>query len=261
MKKLLYFCSFVPYLTLKDLGFDMVSVYDQSAVFTNNPRLSGHLCSFTRHCETIDFARFDGAVFTNCCNSMQRLYDFVKFNHPQRFTFLLEISHTEKLIYNLDDLMAGLSGHFKLPEKISYHKMNQEKMPQSDILVIASSLHQRYIDRLTGLFSNYRLSFETCQHSARGDTILNQIKDVSCPRMTDFFEYVKTMVSDVKAVICIITQKCDHMMFSYPQIKKMCAQSNKKCLVLEEEFVDKLSQRSKLRYEAFQESLYLTEYE
>ena len=257
MKKILYFCAFVPYMTIQNMGFDMITVYDQDPAFRSDLCLRGNFCSFIKYCGAIDFTKYDGVIFTNCCNSTQRLYDFVKYQYPKLFTFLLELSHADSDIYNFDDLTYALRNSFNVYRTNLSREANIKEDPPSDILVIASALRKRYIDNLAGIFSNYRLQFETCQSNPKGDYVINNIKNVSCPRMLNFVEYIKSLIINVKAVIYVITHKCDQIMFSYPTIKKLCDSLGKKSLVVEEEFIDQLTQRSKIRYEAFQESLYL----
>ena len=267
MIKLLYFCSFVPYLTLQNMGFDIVSGYDACMETNGNSRLSGNLCSFIKYCEKIDFTQYDGIIFTNCCNSTQRLYDYVKYHYPKLYMFLLEVPRNKNERINYYSMFSSLEKQFNLSENTENKEektapvpgivLHQLKIQRDGILIIASSLHKEYVGNLTKIFSGYNLKLESCQSVPRGDFVLNKTMEISCPRMMGFFKYIRNKIDQVSAVIYIITQRCDYIMFTYPQIKKICEDRNMKCLVLEEEYVGHISERGKIRYEAFKESLEL----
>jgi len=255
--RLIYFCSFVPYLALGHLGLEMVSAYDADISNAYQSNLGGNLCSFVKSCEKINFSEFDGVIFTNCCNSAQRLYDYVTYHYPRMFSFLLEISRTENVLINHTDLIHSLKRDFFISAKKDADAFIETAPVYYDILILGSSLHKGYVNNLKQLFDRYQLNFETCHSTPRGDLIINGTGEVSCPRMMHYLEYCEHKILNAKAVICIATQKCDHILFAFPQIKELCRKYDKKCLLLEEEYVGKISENSKLRYEAFKECLML----
>jgi len=234
----------------------MVSAYDVSASYAYKSCLGGNLCSFVKFCEKINFAEYDGAVFTNCCNSMQRLYDYVTYKYPRMFFFLLEMSRVKNTLLHYPDLIHLLQRDFFISTKYTAEILIETTPLEYDILVLASSLHNEYANKLKYLFDRYRLNVETCHNMPRGDLTLAGA-EVSCPRMMNYFEYCECKIADAKAVICIATQKCDHILFAYPHIKELCKKHEKKCLLMEEEYVNKISENSKIRYEAFKEGLTL----
>ena len=266
MKRLLYFCPFVPYKYLKKLGFDAVGAYEVD--FRDNLRkkeispksiqnkITGNLCSYLKQISNMDFSTFDGLIFTDCCNSGQRLYDYVKFYYPDKFVYLLNLPRSCTEI-DLQPMIKEICSHFGV-----YYKevgiLNDENINNRqsyDIMVISSSMHKNYENRLKEIFSGYRLSFNTCVSSDRGDMLLNGNKDISCPRMLDYFNYTVRNLKNVSSVIFVSMQKCDNIMFSYPVIKKYTDDMKIKSILVEEEFCDEISQSSLIRYEAFREFL------
>jgi len=267
-KKLLYMCSFVPYKTLEAAGFQMISAYDIELGLKhsiNNTKLSGNLCSFIKYCERIDYSEYDGVIFTNCCNSAQRLYDYVKFSYLNIFTYILDIPGNNQLL-KVDnqpekvmtiDLINKLNCYFNVT--ISYNnifKPEAQLVTQNHIWVISSAIHKKYMWELSSIFSNYNLKFDVCSSECRGDRLLSdEDSEISCLRMKNFYNWFEKKLNFVKGIIYIIAQRCDHAMFSYPEIKKICDKHRYKILLVEEEFTSKISERSKIRYEAFKECL------
>lgn len=61
--------------------------------------------------------------------------------------------------------------------------------------------------------------------------------------------------AQIRGVIGIAAQKCDFGLFALPAIRSACEQAGIPVLLMEEEFTDQTVERSRIRYEAFYESL------
>lgn len=258
MKKILYFCSLVPFQYLSSLGLKMISAYDLENV-SGVSKLPTNLCSFVRHCERVDYAEFDGVVVTNCCNSTQRLLDLIRFHYPELYTYTLEVPHSKRYAQNITNLVQNLCIHFAISQN-----GGAERIPHSEaavslngILVIATSLHKSYAASLREQFCGHELFFETCSSKAVGDTLLAGRHPQSCPRMFSYVADMERKIEAAKAVLYIAPSRCDHALFAYPSIKAICEKWGKKCLFVEEEYTPVISGRSRLRYEAFRECLEL----
>ncbi len=258
-KRLLYFCSFIPFINLSLAGFEMISVFDITTEGINKYRLSGNLCSFIKSCESINYGEYDGVIFTNCCNSTQRLYDYVTYYYPNTFTYILDLPHVVDITYNFKTFFQALSKHFDIPiqDKEDLLQDNLTNKEKDKVLVISSSIHKNYMNELQQLFTNYHLKIETCWSIPRGDLLLQGEKIVSCPRMMNYSNYLEDITNHAKAVIFIVMQKCDQIMFTYPLIHDLCEQKQRKVLLIEEDYNQVVSERSKIRYEAFKECLAL----
>lgn len=279
-KRLLYLCSFVPYLGLSALGFDMISIHDaeqknnnysKKHSISNKPtdignnhteeikpaRISGNPCCFIKYCERINYSEYDGVIFTNCCNSTQRLYDYVKYKYQNIFTYLLEIPRLEGQPWNIYNLMREINLYFHTSITLirQHIKDDIHEMYDNEILIISTALNKKYVQELQNIFSEHKLMLETCPEKPRGDLTIQGAADISCPRMMNYYSYIQDKIKRAKAVIYITIQKCDYTMFAYPAIKQFCELNNKKCLLVEEEYTRTLSENSKIRYDAFKECL------
>ncbi len=260
MKRLLYFCSFVPFQLLEQNGFQMICAYDYEKDRKEQSFLPGNPCSFIKACENIDFNQFDGVIFTNCCNSTQRLQDYIKYYYPNLFVYMLSLPRSSKESWTYTSLLEELKQFFKC-EKITYPRIELAKIEEQDVtgqmLVISSSLSNSYGKQLTAFYPEVFIKFYTCQSQPRGDQYQNAGKPVFCVRMTDFVEQMESEIKGSKAVIFITMEKCDYIMFSYPAVRQLCKKYDIQFLHIEEEFTNNISENSKIRYEAFKECMRL----
>ena len=118
MPKLLYFCSFVPYGTLRRMGYEMICASDAAegreyGVFPQN------LCGYVLHGEKIDFTAYDGVLLTNCCSGSQRLYDRIRLLAPDIYIFMLEVSGYDASMTNASEMFDSLACRFGIPQDFS----------------------------------------------------------------------------------------------------------------------------------------------
>lgn len=258
-EKILYGCSFVPYMTLQAEGFDMVSLYDLAPGLYGGQKLGGNLCSFVQRCSQIDFSQFSGVILTNCCNSVQRLYDYIRFHYPKLFLYLLEIPRDRSGVNGYKSLFKSLKQYFR-KEISEFAGRLPEKKESSGrcIQVVSSALSKKYVQALSEVFGGFYLKFSSCSSDCRGDRLLQHRQlAVSCPRRTDFYDWFETAVQWAIGVIYIVSQRCDHIMFPLPELRALCRRQSRRMLFLEEEYTNKISENSRLRYEAFRECLLL----
>lgn len=260
MKKLLYYCSYVPADMLKNAGFEMKSIHELLLDARGNANLPGSPCSFLRFCGDIPYEKYDGIIFANCCNSSQRMYDFVKYHHPDMFTYIMEVPRASNEKWDCQDLLRALKDYFgccvEVEQKNSNQPCMQYNMPdnETNLLILSSALHQEYLVELEKIFSRFSCHFVTCYSEKRGFRYLMG-EEVSCPRMLDYFSYISKLISRVCGVIFISLKNCDPILFAYPGIHRICQENKINCLVVEEEYKTVISSRSRIRYEAFLEGL------
>jgi len=271
----------VPEEMLRRAGFELISVYELAHTGFQDTNLSGNPCSFIKLCSGINYSEYDGIIFTNCCNSTQRLYDYVKYHYPYLFTYLLELPRSKEDIWNCNMLIMNLCEFFHMqPEAFFQKKYNAGENScelkaaegtkafsvkrgksgldgRNDLAIITSCLSKEYAKELTAIFPEYKYSLSACFNEDRGESYLLGERKVSCPRMLDFYNYVQERIQEVRGVIFIAMQKCDHILFAYPAVRDICRKQNIKILLVEEEYSFKISERSYIRYEAFKECLEL----
>lgn len=93
------------------MGFEMVCAADAGAE-RNPAALPQNFCGYVLHGEKIDWGRYDGILFTNCCSGIQRLYDRVRRQAPALYLFMLEVSRYDGTIVNFPELISSLSERF-----------------------------------------------------------------------------------------------------------------------------------------------------
>lgn len=260
MKKLLYYCSYVPADMLKKAGFEMKSIHELSLSARGNANLPGSPCSFIRFCCDIPYEEYDGVIFANCCNSSQRMYDFVKYHHPDIFAYIMEVPRVSNEKWNCQDLFWALNDYFgcSVEDEQKNNKLPYEQRrlidDSTDLLILSSALHQDYLKELKKIFTRFSCHFITCNSEKRGIMHL-QGEEVSCPRMLDYFSYISKQITQVCGVILISLKNCDPILFAYPGIHRICQENKIHCLMIEEEYQTVISSRSRIRYEAFLEGV------
>lgn len=259
-KRILYFCSYVPYKLLENAGFEMVSAHSTVTGARYKNSMSGNLCCFMRNCVSIDFTLYDGVIFTNCCNSTQRLYDYVTYHYPKVFTYFLEIPRDGSEEFDSSHLFYQLEQFFAIKIPVVLEKnVFLNKKQKEDILILSSCIQPGYMMDLQKLFADYHLTGETCMDLPRGDLlIINKIYK-PCVRSLHIAEEISESIKNSKAVIFVSMQRCDQIMYLYPVVKQYCESQKRRILYVEEEYSIKISERSKIRYEAFLESLRIGE--
>lgn len=263
-KKLLYYCSYVPVEILQRAGFEMQSIHELSFRTEGRLFLPGSPCSFIQYCRDIPYRAYDGILFANCCNSSQRMYDYVKYHYPDIFCYLMELPGIKGEIWNYEELIRAVSAHFacsiSLDEQrnIPFRESTESLREKKCLLVLSSAVHEGYVEALKDLFEGYCCHFITCNRENRGIRFLMG-EETACPRRPDYFSVIRKQFTDVRGVIVISQKNCDPILFSYPDIHKLCQDRKTKCLLVEEEYGSRISSRSRLRYEAFLEELEMKE--
>lgn len=246
----------MPFQKMKYLGFEMENANTQIPDDNRRRGLTGNICSYIKACEQIDYSQYDGVIFTDCCNSTQRLYDYIRYKYSDLFVFMLEISHRNGEILNINTFYRamGIGSTSEFP--IVKHEMAENNMQLKKIMIVSSCLHENYKTDISALFSDYMVNFHDCNSSPRGDLQMHG-EIVSCPRLTNYFDYMEKRMKSTTGVIFIITQRCDHIMFAQQELIKHCKRHHIPYLLVEEEYSIKMTERSKIRYEAFKECLQL----
>lgn len=259
-KRLLYFCSYVPVDVLEKAGFEMVNIHELTAHPKGRSGLSASSCSFIRYFCDIPYETYDGIIFVNCCNSSQRMYDYVRYHYPNVFACMLELPTAKDDIWNYEELIHTLNEHFgcyirlgkeKNSPPETYQWVSEEK---ENLLILSSAVQQEYVKELKDLFDEYSCLLITCSSEKRGMKYLKG-EEVSCPRRLNYFSYIEKKIKNVSGVIVILQKNCDPILFASSVISKMCQEKKISFLLVEEEYAIKISSRSRLRYEAFLEEL------
>ena len=266
-EKLLYFCSYVPVEHLKARGFVMVGPGDTDALLAAGMPYSSSraVCRYMQHCARMDFSRYDGVIFTHCCSSAERVFDFIQFRYPGLFLHMLELpgrmddTGRKQLAGEYRRLFRELERRFGKREKTS-SCFRKTRGTGRAVWLLGNSLHPRWKNAVQTIFLDEPLDFSDCSSSRHGDRFLDSDDmDESCPHMLDFLPWFSKRLEekrdDIRAVIGVFVPKCDFSLFTMPQIRRICHEQNCPVLLLEEEFGPSLSEQNRIRLEAFREML------
>ncbi|MCL2702959.1 MAG: 2-hydroxyacyl-CoA dehydratase family protein [Defluviitaleaceae bacterium] len=253
----------------------MVSIHDLSAPGGIKNGASANLCSMACYAMEIDLSDFNGVIFTNCCNSTQRLFDYITISYPHIYSYMLEIAKTREHGINgwfneqcimLAESLNSFFGSRAVNAKKPRWESNFEKPEGHCIWLLGSALDQSYANEAADVLAPMQVRFELCPSTNRGDIFLASgsskeaaARAASCPGMMDYHNWLEEEISnrssDIDGVILVSLLKCDHIMFSYPEIRKICENFGIPMMLIEEEYKYGLSGRSRLRYEAFKEKI------
>ncbi|MCI8473533.1 MAG: 2-hydroxyacyl-CoA dehydratase [Clostridiales bacterium] len=275
-----YMCSYVPCRLLEKLGYSTVYLGDvESKTEENTSSLPRNLCSYMLHCaDLLIRSKIDGLILTNCCNSTQRLYDYVKQHRPDIFCCMLELprNNTDSACRyfgaQVTQLIEKMQKHFypRLTPQFWHNPpamRNQKK--QSEIYIFASAVSPELHRFLQQVFSNYTVTIDHCGERASGDLLWLKYQHlqgiiqtppddtIPCTRMSQFADqftsYVQT--GNLKAVVYLSAKNCDHFLMQFPTVQTICQAAGIPVIELETEFAGAGSGQLATRLEAFTECL------
>lgn len=290
--KLLCHCSFVPTRLLNALGFetvrlDQAPVRQRTSSSLDAPQLCGCMQSFAR----LDLSGIDGVILCNCCASAERLYDRLCRRYPELFVFLLETpsvvtpSSLRWMKAHLEQLLTALHNRFQLvfPTRLEEAASRLKELGAAGtdawdmdwtpdaantsggtIWMLGSGIHPDWLAPLRQIFHGMQLEVSDCFASRRGEALLQAMLHGEgsvepCPRMPAFSSWLGETLRlhrvQIRGVIGMAAQKCDFGLFALPAIRRACEQADIPVLLMEEEFTGQTVERSRIRYEAFYESL------
>ena len=278
-----YMCSYVPYHLISELGFSMINFNDlDEGIAKGTHRLPVNLCSYTLHCvEVLDKAGIDGLIVTNCCNSMQRLYDYVKLTRPDIFCYMLELPRDNsqyECIYfgnHITDLCDSLKQFFHLEQIKSLPNGNTPSCKikyDNEICVLGNAIPVGIRKQMEHYFKKYNIEINHCGMRNNGDAIWERylilkenkigqratIPEYPCARMSQFIYWFECYIRDnqqLKGVAYFSSQNCDNYLLSFPAIQKLCKANGIPVIELEVNYNEKRSGQFATRLEAFIECL------
>jgi len=269
-----YMCSYVPYHLICELGFSMVNFNDlDEGIAKGAHRLPVNLCSYALHCaEIIDQAGIDGLIVTNCCNSMQRLYDYVKLTKPNIFCYMLELprdnSNEECIVFgnHIIDLKQKLKSFFAFTTEsptLDNHKIKNK----NEIYILGNAIPANIRKQIKQHFNNFNFEINHCGMRSNGDALwqkyLNNTAgypEYPCARMNHYIDWFENIIQDnrqLKGVVYFSSQNCDYYLMSFPIVQDLCKANGIPVIELEVNYNEKSTGQFATRLEAFIECLEL----
>jgi benzoyl-CoA reductase/2-hydroxyglutaryl-CoA dehydratase subunit BcrC/BadD/HgdB len=277
-----YFCSYVPFEMLKNAGIEMVSLSEISQNSCRTSELSVNLCTYVRFIESIvDSAHIDGVILTNCCNSSQRLYDYIKTRRPNFFCYILELPKKSSELdaqffrHSVRLLVQRISEVYGIMLSSSTDSSKDESdltnsIREQTVYLMGSAISNETVSIIRDSVFPLSLAVNSCSNKNNGDRMLQPQKfeglrsalsglGQPCPRMDCFAEYFKAFFSknreNLKGIIFLCAKNCDLYLLAYPVINSLCEENEIPILYLEQEYVEQSTGQILTRIEAFVESL------
>lgn len=261
MKRLLCLCSFVPRTLLETAGFCVLTPGDLPAG-PKDPSFS-NLCSAVGQIEGADLTGVDGVILTNCCNSAQRLWDRLQACRTDLFLHRMELPRTgtragrQRLEEETERLCTALETWFG--RKIArVRPVPQEERMEGRVLVLSSMVHPSLLHRISRSLQPFQPILTDCLSFLRADRMLSG-QPVSCPRMSDYVDWVEGLLDQAQEVCAVVLagcSRCDAMLFDLPLLYQICRRREMPVLTLLEEF-GPAGEGCGIRLEALRETLLL----
>lgn len=264
--KIGYLCSYFPYELADSLGFESVSINELTiSTEGKNDLLPVNMCSYIRYSQKIlDELDLDGIVLTNCCNGMQRFFDYIKIKRKDLYCYLLEVPRSKSskdksfFTHNLKKTFNDMCSHFSisyddniLETAIEGNKNNRE-VREGSIYVLGSAASPIMRQKLMEYLKPYNVNMNMCGERRNWEI-------TPCARMENFIEWFENFALENKnklvGMIYLSAQHCDSFLFNYPIIKKICSKYRIPLLGLEENYRFSGFEQITTRLEAFLESV------
>lgn len=271
-----YFCSFVPVKLLESYGFEMIHLSEKNLTeLPENPNMLNTLCSVAlKSAYVIEEYGLDGVIFTNCCNSMQRAYDFLV--HQGKKAYMLDIvreqnssneDYYNSIIHkilkqtcqdfdireNCDDQIFRLD--YSIPERRSEES-------EKSIVVLGNIVTQKVQELIHQICSPLNVKIKSCNRVLEerieedGITLYRE----PCVHNFDYgqwlSEYLKRNKDSISGIIFITSPYCDVSLFQYPKVKKEVTKYDIPVICLENSYSFSGTGQLLTRLEAFMEGIH-----
>lgn len=267
-----YVCKYTPIEIFEFLGEECEKIEPE---INQTPQADAffhpNMCAYSKIVlEACMSGKYDKLIFTNCCDSIRRVYDLICSLHPEQWVYMLELprkiskgavdfykNEIKKLIDYYEASSQKKFDRFAFEQYIS-HQCSSQKEKSSAILLLGARTNKTLkrkiqnsmpvLDLTCSSSENRRLS-NGCEYEK---SILNQFP---CMRMDMYWEAISKMIDydKVKGIIYHTIKFCDYYAYGYAWLKN----ENLKLLKLETDYLNQSSGQIETRLEAFIESLNL----
>lgn len=277
-----YICKYTPLEVMEALGEEMVRIEPRVNTFSKaDVLMHPNICSYAKGVlEEFDHSNLDGIILTTCCDSIRRLYDVLKEEHPDKFIYLLDVPRheSEKAALIFEKRIRRLIEAYEQFKGISFSEKNlktrlEEKNAEQEskenngskaIGILGARANQAIYEILDR--KNARVIFDlTCTGADRKifyrpDDLLKSyalglLNQFPCMRMNSAKrrkELMESYLSQADGVIYHTVQFCDNYSYDYAHLKKW---NDSPLLLLETDYTRQSEGQILTRIEAFLESL------
>ncbi|WP_027623140.1 acyl-CoA dehydratase activase [Clostridium lundense] len=270
-----YICKYTPIEVIKSFGEEAYKIeptvlnFDKAHSITHD-----NLCSYSKSViEEVINKKIDKILFVNCCDSIKRVYDVLRFRKEIKFIHLLDlprkvnpssIKYYENEINKFIKAYEDFSGTLFNEVKFNYlfmKKLKNNTMSNSEIniAILGGRCPKFLMDSIKASGPNIFANF-TC--TGDNNRILHKLNSYSesilsiypCMHMIDT-DYrnkcLKKIENNIQGIIYHTIKFCDIYSFEYAQLKN----SKLPILKIETNYTNESNGQMKTRIEAFIESL------
>lgn len=278
-----YMCSYVPYKILSALGFSMISFHDMGIPDSTGSKFPANVCHYVKAIEKLIKEKpLDAVIITNCCNAMQRLYDYICLYMTDILCFFLELPKDDTeyeqnryydemnmLIQDICNTFGKKQNRDNILNQVKQMKDGDlSQLNEDSIYVLSSALSPKLEQLLSESITDYHVVFDTCKSRDNGDRVMHnklsshdkaELEQLPCARVSNFVDWVsgyfKQNKKHLKGVIYLSTKNCAWHLFQQPMIMKIAHGQEIPILCMEESYNTDSFENILTRVEAFQESI------
>lgn len=279
-----YICKYAPVEVFESMGVQMERIEPDVTNFNQAEiRMHPNICSFAKGVlEAVMSGAYEGVILTTCCDSIRRLYDVLRDEFPDKFTYMLDTPRItkdagtalyEQRIREMTEAYEKFSGRaFDEQRFLQYLKEKQEEQQYAvksgavNIGIIGARANES-IKRIlkerganvafdltcTGLGRKVLVDeSEVMAGYARG--LLSQFPCMRMEQAANRDELIRRSAGSVDGVIYHTVQFCDNYAYEYAWLRDWL---DRPMLLLETDYTRQSEGQVRTRIEAFLESLAL----
>lgn len=282
-----YLCKYTPIQILESFEEQVYKLNPNVSSFNNaNSITHSNMCSFSKAIiEECYKNNIDKLILVNCCDSIRRLYDVLKFENKFKFIYLIDLPRKTsndsctifyneilKLILNLENAF-NKKFNFDYFYNIvnNYAKENKDfknDMDDNSILVMGARIEKFLLNEIQNLnykihdltCTEFNLNFNDCINSSKEDFLMNYSSSIlnqfPCMRMSnikDRYDFIDKNKDKIKGIIYHTVKFCDYYAFDYKNLKLQSYDIP--ILKIETDFLNQNNGQIITRLQAFIESL------
>lgn len=276
-----YVCKYTPLELIECFGEDCMKIDPDVKNFEKSDALMHpNMCAYSKAVlEECLNSKMDSIILVNCCDSIKRLYDVLKYSGSFKFLYLIDVprkvnedavmllrSELLKLITYMEKSSGIKFDENVLMNKISFHEELHETHDNSSLKIsLFGARCKDYIKDIIQKNGAKVICDFTCTGLERkfgtynGEDILtwysyNILNQFPCMRMADIHERYSIMktIPKMDGIVYHTVKFCDSYSYDYARLKEI---THTPILKIETDYTSQCNGQIKTRIEAFTESL------
>ncbi len=267
-----YVCKYTPIEIFEFMGEKCEKIEPElNATPAADSVFHPNMCAYSKSVLEVCLSKkYEKIIFTNCCDSIRRVYDILKARFSEQFVYMMELPRkcNEKAIgfykEEIDKLIEAYeafsgkvfdAAQFKGYSKNFYRKKAVENY--EEILLIGA----RTPEFITEILKEQVVCFTDLTCSSQENRILKDgsyeeslLNQLPCMRMEMYWHQISKVVKQnhLRGILYPTIKFCDYYSYGYALLKGM---ENLKILKFETDYLKQSSGQLRTRIEAFMEAI------